>query len=145
MTAADHQGLSGLHKTFYRIVQCIPEGRVATYGQIADLAERPRNARQVGNALARLGVCAAERGEASSETQGHGEDGMGRKSESARRFGAGDDSVPWHRVVNARGEVSERGLDPLESVDRQRFFLKEEGIVFDRCGRIDLDRFGWAP
>ena len=111
MTAADHQGLNGLHETFHRIVRCIPERRVATYGQIAALAERPRNARQVGYALARLD----------------------------------DDSVPWHRVVNARGEVSERGLDLLESVDQQRFLLEEEGIVFDRCGRIDLDRFGWAP
>ena len=145
MTALEHQGTNGLHETFHRLVQCIPEGRVATYGQIAALAERPRNARQVGYALARLGACAAERSEASSETQGHGKDGMGRNSESARRFGAGDDSVPWHRVVNARGEVSERGLDLLESVDRQRFLLEDEGIVFDRCGRIDLDRFGWAP
>ena len=111
MTAADHQDPNGVHETFHRIVRCIPEGRVATYGQVAALAERPRHARQVGFALARLS----------------------------------DDSVPWHRVVNARGEVSERGLDLLESVDQQRFLLEEEGIVFDRRGRIDLDRFGWAP
>ncbi len=111
MALTDHQSPNGVHEIFHRLVRCIPEGRVATYGQIAALAERPRNARQVGTALARLG----------------------------------DDTVPWHRVVNARGEVSERGLDPLESVDRQRFLLEEEGVVFNRRGRIDLDRFGWAP
>lgn len=101
----------GLRETFRRIVRLIPEGRVATYGQIAALANRPRNARQVGYALARLN----------------------------------DESVPWHRVVNAGGSISERGLDPLESVERQRFLLREEGVVFDRRGRIDLGRFGWRP
>ena len=169
MTTLELQGAAAVHQTFHRIVRSIPEGRVATYGQVAALAELPRNARQVGYALARLGACAAERSEASSirapadgrtdwfaggadgatpgsEAKGHGEDGMGRNSESARRFGAlRDDSVPWHRVVNARGEVSERGLDPLESVDQQRFLLEEEGVLFDRRGRVDLDRFGWAP
>ncbi|MDA3921619.1 MAG: MGMT family protein [Salinisphaera sp.] len=37
----------------YTAVHCIPEGRVATYGQIADLAGRPRAARQVGYAMHR--------------------------------------------------------------------------------------------
>lgn len=111
MTSTDHQGANGAREMFLRLVRCIPEGRVATYGQIAALADRPRNARQVGASLARLE----------------------------------DDGVPWHRVVNARGGISERGLDPLESVDRQRFLLEEEGIVFDRSGRIDLERFGWLP
>jgi methylated-DNA-protein-cysteine methyltransferase-like protein len=39
---------------FYRIVRRIPRGRIATYGQIALLAGRPRAARQVGYALAAL-------------------------------------------------------------------------------------------
>ena len=111
MASTDHRNTNGVHEIFRRIVRCIPEGRVATYGQIAALAERPGHARQVGHALAR----------SSAET------------------------TPWHRVVNARGEVSERGLDPLESTDRQRLLLEEEGIVFDRRGRIDLNRFAWAP
>ena len=44
-------------KTFdhiYRMVCRIPAGRVATYGQIARLAGLPRQARQVGYALAAL-------------------------------------------------------------------------------------------
>jgi len=36
---------------FYTVVRKIPRGRVATYGQIANLAGQPRHARQVGYAL----------------------------------------------------------------------------------------------
>jgi methylated-DNA-protein-cysteine methyltransferase-like protein len=39
---------------FYRVVERIPPGKVATYGLVAALAGRPRNARQVGYALAAL-------------------------------------------------------------------------------------------
>jgi methylated-DNA-protein-cysteine methyltransferase-like protein len=38
----------------YAVVRRIPRGRVATYGQIAELAGLPRQARQVGYALAAL-------------------------------------------------------------------------------------------
>jgi len=40
-----------LYLRFYKIVQQIPKGSVATYGQIADLAGLPGYARQVGYAL----------------------------------------------------------------------------------------------
>ncbi len=39
---------------FYRVVRRIPRGRVATYGEVALLAGKPRAARQVGYALAAL-------------------------------------------------------------------------------------------
>ena len=39
---------------FYRVVRRIPRGRVATYGEVALAAGRPRAARQVGYALAAL-------------------------------------------------------------------------------------------
>ena len=38
----------------YAVVSLIPEGKVATYGQVARLAGRPNGARQVGYALAAL-------------------------------------------------------------------------------------------
>jgi methylated-DNA-protein-cysteine methyltransferase-like protein len=38
----------------YAVVRRIPRGRVATYGQIADLAGLPGHARQVGYAMAAL-------------------------------------------------------------------------------------------
>ena len=39
------------YQRIWRTVQAIPEGRVASYGQIADLAGLPRRARLVGRAL----------------------------------------------------------------------------------------------
>lgn len=39
------------YQRIWRTVQTIPEGRVASYGQIADLAGLPRRARLVGRAL----------------------------------------------------------------------------------------------
>ena len=45
-----HEG-SGRYPRIYRVVSRIPRGRVATYGQVADLAELPGCARQVGYAL----------------------------------------------------------------------------------------------
>jgi methylated-DNA-protein-cysteine methyltransferase-like protein len=39
---------------FYRVVRRIPRGRVATYGEVALAAGKPRAARQVGYALAAL-------------------------------------------------------------------------------------------
>jgi len=53
-----------------------------------------------------------------------------------------DHDVPWHRVINARGEVSRRGA-ALGYEQLQRSLLEAEGVVFDGRGRIDLERFGW--
>ena len=38
----------------YQVILSIPPGRVATYGQVADLAGLPRGARMVGRALSNL-------------------------------------------------------------------------------------------
>ena len=43
--------MTGDYKRFYAVIRRIPRGRVATYGQVAWLAGRPRHARQVGYAL----------------------------------------------------------------------------------------------
>ena len=45
---------SGVYAAIYDLVRTIPVGRVATYGQVAELAGFPRRARQVGYALAAL-------------------------------------------------------------------------------------------
>jgi len=51
-------------------------------------------------------------------------------------------NVPWHRVVNAKGEVSfslsRNGGDVL-----QRRLLEKEGIKFDKKNRLDLERDRW--
>ncbi|HEY7215452.1 MAG TPA: MGMT family protein [Thermoanaerobaculia bacterium] len=95
----------------YAIIQRIPHGKVATYGQVAALAGLPRRARMVGAAL---------------------------------RNTPEDLSLPWQRVINAQGTVSRRaGLGVEEGY--QRHLLEEEGVVFDKHGRIDLERFRWEP
>ena len=47
--------------------------------------------------------------------------------------------IPWHRVVNARGEISIRSGG--DSHELQRMLLEAEGIEFDLRGRIDLRRY----
>lgn len=49
--------------------------------------------------------------------------------------------VPWHRVVNARGQISLRE----GGGGRQKKLLEAEGVAFDRHGRIALAEFGWRP
>jgi methylated-DNA-protein-cysteine methyltransferase-like protein len=51
--------------------------------------------------------------------------------------------VPWHRVVNARGEISSRAHEDDEA--RQRTLLEREGVRFASNGRIALTEFGWRP
>jgi methylated-DNA-protein-cysteine methyltransferase-like protein len=94
----------------YEVIRRIPSGRVATYGQIAELAGLRGHARQVGYALAAL---------------------------------PSGTSVPWHRVINARGEVSLRASPGAEL--SQRMLLECEGVRFDARGRVALKRVGWRP
>src|SRR5438552_17684342 len=104
---------SGAMTTYQRIysaVRRIPRGRVATYGQIAELAGLEGHARQVGYALHTL----------------------------PPRSG-----VPWHRVVNARGQISARSGSDWGEL--QQHLLEAEGISFGRDGRISLERFQWRP
>lgn len=52
-------------------------------------------------------------------------------------------TLPWHRVINARGMISIRSNGgPSLS---QRLLLEREGIAFDARGRIPLRRFLWKP
>jgi methylated-DNA-protein-cysteine methyltransferase-like protein len=50
-------------------------------------------------------------------------------------------AVPWHRVLNAKGEISRRAVYGGELF--QRMLLEREGIVFDARGRVNLAHFGW--
>jgi methylated-DNA-protein-cysteine methyltransferase related protein len=96
------------YELIWRVVRKVPRGRVATYGQIAELAGLEGQARQVGYALHNLPA----------------------KS-----------NVPWHRVVNAKGEISARtGGD---SHELQRLLLEAEGVEFDAKGRMDLKQYRW--
>ena len=101
------ESVSGTYARIYAVVRRIPEGRVATYGQVAKLAGFPGHARMVGYALSALD----------------------------------DESIPWQRVINARGEVSTRSVPGAE--ETQRTLLEDEGICFDLRGRISLARYQW--
>ena len=116
-TRANRSGATSGWEPVFRVVRRVPPGRVATYGQIAALAGMPGAARQVGWALNSL------RGEAEA--------------------GSEIESVPWHRVINARGEISRRGEAFAE--DLQRALLEAEGVEFSKKGRVDLSAAGWKP
>lgn len=55
-----------------------------------------------------------------------------------------DPSVPWHRVINAKGEISLRS-GGSEGDQRQRLRLEDEGVRFDSRGRVPLDIYRWRP
>ena len=46
--------------------------------------------------------------------------------------------LPWHRIINAKGEISFTGND-------QRGMLEAEGIVFKKNGKVDLSIYRWFP
>ncbi len=54
-----------------------------------------------------------------------------------------ESTVPWHRVINARGEVSLRTEPDCD--DGQRRLLESEGVDFGAQGRVALSRFRWRP
>ena len=100
-----------MNKTYeriYSIVNRIPKGKVATYGQIARLAGLAGHARQVGYALNAL---------------------------------PDELDVPWHRVINAKGEISKRANPVYEQIQRE--LLEEEGVVFNQDSRLSMTGYQW--
>jgi methylated-DNA-protein-cysteine methyltransferase-like protein len=95
------------------LVRQIPYGKVATYGQIALILPPP----------------------------------PGVEFETYKAFGprwvggamaACPDDVPWQRVINSKGEISQR-----PGAEKQKELLLQEGVVFNEKGRIDLKKYGW--
>ncbi len=52
------------------------------------------------------------------------------------------EGLPWHRVINRKGEIS---LKPGNGYEQQRSLLENEGITFDIYNKIDLELFLWTP
>lgn len=44
------------------------------------------------------------------------------------------EQLPWHRVLNAKGEISLEG-------EEQQLALEAEGVIFDRPGKLSLSRY----
>lgn len=54
-TETDAEYIARIYADIYDVVRSIPPGRVATYGQVAELAGRPGAARVVGAAMRQAG------------------------------------------------------------------------------------------
>ncbi len=97
----------------WQLVRQVPRGKVATYGQIALMIPPPA-----------------------------GVDFDSYRAMSPRWVGSamaacpGD--VPWQRVINSQGKISER-----PGAQKQRQLLEEEGIVFVK-DKVDLKKYGWS-
>ncbi len=105
-------GRQEFNERVWALARRVPRGRVATYGQLALMLTPP----------------------------------AGIDSAAYRAFGprwvggamaACPDDVPWQRIINAQGKISER-----PGAAKQRKLLKEEGIEFVN-DRVDLKKYGW--
>jgi methylated-DNA-protein-cysteine methyltransferase-like protein len=54
-----------------------------------------------------------------------------------------NDKTPWHRVINAQGGCSTRGL--VLPHDKQQRMLEAEGVDFNERGRCELQKYLWVP
>lgn len=100
------------YEQVWNLVRQVPRGKVAAYGQIARMLPPPN----------------------------------GVEFEAYKAFGprwvggamaACPDDVPWQRVINSQGKISDR-----PGAERQRQLLEEEGIVFVK-DKVDMKKYGW--
>ncbi|MDB2705280.1 methylated-DNA--[protein]-cysteine S-methyltransferase [Pseudomonadota bacterium] len=96
-----------LDEIIWQLVASIPSGKVATYGQVAQLAGFPNHARYVGKTLKNL---------------------------------PNDSTLPWHRVVKAKGELAFAvGSEPYK---KQKSLLEAEGVTFTGS-KLAIAIFSW--
>ncbi len=50
--------------------------------------------------------------------------------------------VPWHRVINSKGELSRP--DFSDQYNHQRILLEEEGVEFATSGKVPLKLHQWS-
>ncbi|MEK6752713.1 MAG: MGMT family protein [Chloroflexota bacterium] len=102
------------YEQVWSLVRQIPTGKVAAYGQIAKMIPPPIGVEiETYAAFAPRWVGGA--------------------------MAACPDDVPWQRVINSQGKISERA-----GAEKQRQLLEQEGVEFDAKGRIDLKKYGWS-
>ena len=98
---------SPLYQQIHEIIRLIPSGKVATYGQIAEIVGGC-TARMVGYATSTIPV---------------------------------DSEIPWQRVINYKGKISNRSGGSGELL--QQKLLEGEGIQFDQLGKTNLKYYRW--
>ena len=109
----DH--VEALYHAIYRVARKIPRGKVATYGQVAELAGIPGGARVAGAAMKVSARLAA------------------RQVPWQRVLG---------KAGPRRGRIAIH--DPVGAAV-QRGLLEAEGVSVGDTGLIALDRHGWLP
>lgn len=121
MTAYELPDSIKFYRIVWEIVRQIPVGQAATYGQIAAMIPAPEAI--PAEVYARLGAR-----------------WVGDAMNAVSRID--DATIPWHRVINAKGGISL----PDESVSAalQRARLRSEGSLEDDAERVDLRAHGWA-
>ena len=97
------------YQKIWNTIAAIPAGRVASYGQVGELAGFARGARLVARAL---------------------------------RYAPAELKLPWHRVLNVRGEVSIPRAS--SSHDEQIRRLAEESVPMTG-GRVNMSEYRWQP
>lgn len=110
-----NEQIPGFFEQVYRVVRCIPPGKVSSYSRIAAMLGHPNAARAVGYALSAL-----------------------RRPDQSGYTSA---NVPWQRVVNSQGRISIRHRE--QTANKQAEILRSEGIAVDENGRIDLTVHLW--
>lgn len=53
---------------------------------------------------------------------------------------SGKEKLPWHRVINGKGQIS---LKPGQGYEEQRVMLESEGVELSLSGTIDLEKHQW--
>jgi len=105
---SDSMDTSELRQIILHIVASIPQGKVASYGQVARLCGYSGYARYVGSVLKQLPSSTA---------------------------------LPWHRVINGKGEISfPMGSD---AYIKQLSLLAKEGVNSEN-GKISMQLYGWS-
>ena len=103
------------YELVWDLVRQIPKGKVSTYGRLAAFLPPPAGMSEVAYQV-----------------------------RGARMVGgamaACPAGVPWQRVINAQGKISQRRGAGGEE---QRNLLEEEGVVFDDRDRVNLAIYGW--
>ena len=100
------------YEQVWDLVRQVPYGKVVTYGEIAQMLPPPA-------------------GVELQEYQAFGPRWVGGA------MAACPDDVPWQRVINSQGKISER-----PGAKRQRQLLEEEGVVFVN-DKVDLKVYSW--
>ena len=100
------------YEQVWSLVRQVPRGKVVTYGQVAQLLPPPADMElDTYQALSPRWVGSA--------------------------MAACPSDVPWQRVINAQGKISDR-----PGAQRQRQLLEQEGIVFVK-DKVNLKVYQW--